>query len=55
MKRVFIVRLLHGDKNTTLRVSGEALDAMLDMARRMLCSGELEAMSVEVKGKWLRK
>jgi len=48
MKRVFTIRLLNGKENTTVRISGKALDAMLDMAGRMLCDGELTAVSVEV-------
>jgi len=55
MKRVFTIRLLHKGTNTTLRVSAQALDAMLDMAGRLLCDGKLDAFSVEVAGKWLKK
>jgi len=55
MKRFFTIRLLHKGTNTTVRISAQALDAMLDMAGRMLCSGELEALSVEVAEKWLKK
>jgi len=48
MKQVFTIRLLHKGSNTTLTISGQALDAMMDMAGRMLCNGELTALSVEV-------
>jgi len=50
MKRVFTIRLLHKGENTTLRISSDALDAMLDMARRMLCEGRIDAFSVENHG-----
>ena len=46
-KRFFTIRLLNKGSNTTLTISGKALDAMLDMAGRMLCDGELTAISVE--------
>lgn len=55
MKRVFTIRLLHRGENTTLRISDRALSAMLDMAGRMFCEGKLDAFSVEVVGKWLKK
>jgi len=48
MKRVFTIRLIYRDENTTLRISGKALPAMLDMARRMLCERQIDAFSVEV-------
>lgn len=48
MKRFFTIRLLHKGTNTTVRVSAQALDAMMDMAGRMLCEGKLDAFSVEV-------
>jgi len=47
MKRVFTVRLLHKGSNTTLRISSGALDAVLDMAGRMLCADELDSFSVQ--------
>ena len=51
MKKTYTIRLLHKGSNTTLRISDKALPAMLDMAERMLRSGQLEAFSVNAGGR----